>query len=157
MASSGSGDLYLVGNFTPLQGGGDRAWVAAFDSSLVLKHEHRERGPATGDAYAAAVDERGNLFVGGRRITSSTPDIWLAEFDSSLTPISTADIDRAGAADSAVSLVMDGVSRVYVAGYTTVSSNQDAWLSRHAVTFHSKETVGSFRSFPSPFRPGAGG
>jgi hypothetical protein len=145
-APDGSGGVY-VGGFTlgrlggPNAGGFD-AWFARYDGAGNLLWIRQLGTSSNDEAYAAAPDGSGGVYVGGTTVGSlggpnaGYEDAWLARYDGVGNQLW---IQQLGTSveDYSFAAAPDGSGGVYVGGYTLGNlggpngGDEDAWIARY--------------------------
>lgn len=160
----GSNNFYLAG-FMPTNGG--CYWLGKFDNSLNLVSatscESDNNIEFEGAAYSAR-DAR--LYVTGNKTDGSVMDFWLGEYDTSLallsesfinnrTPTIGADTNAIiidpGQGESHETILITGAD-----GGEGLRSNEDIFVGKYLIPFHSFTTVDSVKVYPNPFSPDLG-
>ncbi|TBR16818.1 hypothetical protein EPO15_18345, partial [bacterium] len=163
IARASDGDLYAVGT---LSAGGEKIWVARFDSSLVLKASATISGSA-GCGYAAqglavALDAGGAVYVAGELCDSNARlAATLAKFSHELAPLASVRQHGASGDAQATSVSVDADGHVFAGGSQLDGGGvRDQWLAEYTpdLALRSSRTVdggtdprvSALAAFPAP-------
>jgi Beta-propeller repeat len=160
IALGSDGSVYVTGKIIN-SASNDDIWLGKFNSSLVLQSTTTVNGPGDsidlGDDITFGVD--GKIYVTGYINQSGfDDDIWLGQFDSTLTKLSTSTIsgDAINSADGGSGVITYN-NYVYLTGNIDETTGGDNILiSRHSIFGTASlpsTTLSVIKAFPNPFRP----